>query len=658
LPIRIGLHEHIQLWDAAVVKVVDIRHTIMSYGERLRSYRFPASVFLYALRGSARIRLDGSEHAVHRCYVLHGGKGAFLDIWPGEAGFEYYLIYYKAAVPLPCRPEVLRLMKQYDPFRLQYGFAPLHPASLFAHVDRMLTIWRNCGALDRFQVKALFYQWVCKLLRELDELRIDASQPKLAAQVIRYMEEHYSENMTRELIAHMFHYSVPYVSKRFKQETGSSLIDYLIRIRMENAIQALTHTDATMQQVAAGVGYDDAFYFAKLFKKYTGMTPKQFKQRAGERRTGADRPENWRGLSVVPSQLHLYIDKDSDNHYQYKKEGEWLMHRNGSSLGVALLLIFTLLLSACSGTSNPNPASTGQPSVAEESVQPSAPGHPAASAAAETITYTAANGEVQLPKHPQRVVVLANQYVGDFLALGIPLAGIAENPLNNPFFQGKLDGVENLGDGSSIEKILAIQPDLIIVYDGAANLADLQKVAPTVAVKYGAKGFKDQLIEFGKMTDTESKAREWIAQWEQKIAAYKPKVEAAVAGKTVSILNPYAKGLYVWGSGFGRGGEIIYGEFQLKAPASVQQDVIDSGTGFATISLEKLPEFAGDYIFTSPWLGDQADPAAVYDSVVWKSLPAVKNNHVFHMDAASTSFNDPISLDAELEYVVEMLTKP
>lgn len=159
------------------------------------------------------------------------------------------------------------------------------------------------------------------------------------------------------------------------------------------------------------------------------------------------------------------------------------------------------------------------------------------------------------------------------------------------------------------------------------------------------------------MSNTEDKAKVWIANWDKKIAEYKPKVEGAVGQKTVSILNTYAKGLYVWGSGFGRGGEIIYGEFKLKAPAAAQKDVIDSGTGFATISLEKLPEYAGDYIFTSPWLGDTADPAVVYDSKLWKSLPAVLNNHVFNMDAKSTSFNDPISLDAELEFIVKILTK-
>jgi len=91
----------------------------------------------------------------------------------------------------------------------------------------------------------------------------------------------------------------------------------------------------------------------------------------------------------------------------------------------------------------------------------------------------------------------------------------------------------------------------------------------------------------------------------------------------------YAKGLYVFGNTYGRGGEILYNELKLKAPAEVQRTAIDSGTGWAAISMEKLPEYAGDYVFTCAWSGDTSDPNVVYDNSIWKSLPAVKNNRVF-----------------------------
>ena len=84
----------------------------------------------------------------------------------------------------------------------------------------------------------------------------------------------------------------------------------------------------------------------------------------------------------------------------------------------------------------------------------------------------------------------------------------------------------------------------------------------------------------------------------------KPKVTKAVGNKTVSIVSPFDKGIYIFGNTFARGGEIIYDELQLKARRPSKK-AIDSGVGYANISLEKLPEFAGDYIFTSPWSGSK-----------------------------------------------------
>ncbi|MBO8163567.1 MAG: iron-hydroxamate ABC transporter substrate-binding protein [Brevibacillus sp.] len=276
----------------------------------------------------------------------------------------------------------------------------------------------------------------------------------------------------------------------------------------------------------------------------------------------------------------------------------------------------------------------------------------------DTIMYQAANGEVQIPKNPERVVVIADSYVGYFLALGIKPVGATDHALSNPYFQGMTDGIESIGDGKSVEKILELQPDLIVTFSGFDNIDKLEKIAPTVAIEYGKLDYRQQLREFGKMTGREDKANAWIAEWDRKIAESKPKVLAAVRDKTVSILHPYAKGIYAFGHNYARGGEIIYGEFQLKAPPLIQKEAIDSGQGWASLSLERLPDYAGDYIFTSAWSGDDADPEVVYGSSIWKGLPAVKNNRVFNQDPKAAYFNDPISLEKHLAFIVEKLTQP
>jgi len=326
-------------------------------------------------------------------------------------------------------------------------------------------------------------------------------------------------------------------------------------------------------------------------------------------------------------------------------------------LPVVLLLSLgmVLLLGACGNT----PESVSPSGGAEETVAPASatpePVKEVASGDGEMVTFQAGNGDVQVPKHPQRVVDLTNFYTGFFLKLGVKLVGVGDGAMGNPYFQGMLDGVVSVGSDNSPEKILALKPDLIVTYTGVEGIDQLQQIAPVVAIEYGKKNYKDQMLDFGKLTGKETEAKQWVDQWETKVNELKPQIQKAVGQKTVSILNPYAKGLYVFGHNYGRGGEIIYGEFGLKAPPEAQAAAIDSGTGWASISIEKLPDFAGDIIFTCPWAGDDSDPKIVYDNPVWKGLPAVKAGRVFQLNPKADTYNDPVSLEAQLNFISESL---
>ncbi|MFK3895607.1 iron-hydroxamate ABC transporter substrate-binding protein [Bacillus subtilis] len=276
---------------------------------------------------------------------------------------------------------------------------------------------------------------------------------------------------------------------------------------------------------------------------------------------------------------------------------------------------------------------------------------------AETFTYKAENGNVKIPEHPKRVVVMADGYYGYFKTLGINVVGAPENVFKNPYYKGKTDGVENIGDGTSVEKVIDLNPDLIIVWTTqGADIKKLEKIAPTVAVKYDKLDNIEQLKEFAKMTGTEDKAEKWLAEWDKKVAAAKTKIKKAVGDKTISIMQTNGKDIYVFGKDFGRGGSIIYKDLGLQATKLTKEKAIDQGPGYTSISLEKLPDFAGDYIFAGPWQSG-GDDGGVFESSIWKNLNAVKNGHVYKMDPIGFYFSDPISLEGQLEYITESLTK-
>ncbi|WP_052350671.1 AraC family transcriptional regulator [Paenibacillus gorillae] len=656
----VNVQEHILIWNDASLKIMDVRHIRLQPGEGAPPYLFPASSFLYVTHGSATIILDGNEHSAKPFYMLHGGKGTRLDIVPTNESFHYYLIFYKASLPPSVEQRTLRHRDQQLPFHLQYGFIPLHPALLYELAERMLGEWLAQGRLERLHVKTLFHQFVYELLRQMDQQEISIVRPDLASQLIRYMQEYYAEPLTRESLAQTFHYSVPYLSKHFRRKTGTSIIDYLIQIRMNQAETLLQQTGLSLQEIAASVGYADVSYFIRMFKKHTGVTPKQYKDKSAPAEKGSYRPIIRRGSSIVPRRLRRYIDMRDDNHYQYGEKGDLLMYRSKLPVGITMLLCLTLLLSACSGPADTN-GRTGTNAAPSPTVSTESNANNSGSSAignttgsSEMVTYSAVNGEVQIPKNPQRIVMVAGAFTGYLLALGLKPVGTGDESFNN-YTEGKLDDVVNIGNDVPYEKITELQPDLIVVWNDPETIEKLSKIAPTVAVEYGVP-LREQLTDFGKMTGREAQAKAWITEWDAKIAEYKPIVKQAVGDRTVSIFDSGSpKEFYAYGS-FGRGGDIIYGEFALKAPPIIQREAIDSGTGWAKLSLELLPEYAGDYIFISEWT-DVKNAAPVFEGRIWDNLPAVQNNHVYREGSRGFVFSDPISLEAQLKFVVDSLTK-
>jgi two-component system response regulator YesN len=91
-----------------------------------------------------------------------------------------------------------------------------------------------------------------------------------------YIDENYMKDIVLEDIASMVYFSPTYFSRFFKQHTGETLTDYTVKIRMKKAIELLANGNAKIYKISEMVGYTNSKYFYKVFKKYTGYTPKEY----------------------------------------------------------------------------------------------------------------------------------------------------------------------------------------------------------------------------------------------------------------------------------------------------------------------------------------------------------------------------------------------
>ena len=97
-------------------------------------------------------------------------------------------------------------------------------------------------------------------------------------EVKRYVKEHLGEDIAISDIAEKLHFHPNYLMRAFKNETGMSILEYIVFARMEAAKKLLKGTRLPVKDIADMAGYGDCAYFTKIFHRETGMTPSQFRK--------------------------------------------------------------------------------------------------------------------------------------------------------------------------------------------------------------------------------------------------------------------------------------------------------------------------------------------------------------------------------------------
>ena len=258
-----------------------------------------------------------------------------------------------------------------------------------------------------------------------------------------------------------------------------------------------------------------------------------------------------------------------------------------------------------------------------------------------------------IPKNPKRIASLSSTYTGYLLQLGFDPVTVTSYDAKNPVLKEKVKNAKVLMP-EDLESIAKQKPDLIVVDASDKNIDELKKIAPTIAIDYGKNDYLEILNRFGQIFGKEKEADQWIADWKSKTADIGKQLKEKLGQNvTFTVVGLYEKEIYLFGNNWGRGGEVIYKSLGFDAPQKVKDEVFPSG--YLQVSQETVSEYIGDYVLVVA--EDDKTGSALYESDVWKSIPAVQQNHILKVDANAFYFNDPLTLEYELKTIQDGLKK-
>ncbi len=265
--------------------------------------------FLFTWKGT-RTQVTESSHAhdyVEMAYVMSGdGKyrieGEMYDIHEGDLLVFNPGVYHQAIFDPKAEVKATEFFIGFADFSVKEGtksWLELPNGGYIMHTtgelkQKMFKICSSMGAESAirwdgryFMLKSYLMQLLLLIIRE----EVEPPTPRngysfesvnkkyVVEQVVSYFEDHYSEKISLDTIAENTYMSPFYISRVFKSETGDTPIHHLIKIRLEKAMELLKSGEPlNIQEIAAKVGYDDAYHFSKLFKKHFGVSPSKAKQ--------------------------------------------------------------------------------------------------------------------------------------------------------------------------------------------------------------------------------------------------------------------------------------------------------------------------------------------------------------------------------------------
>lgn len=239
--------------------------------------------FSYVVSGTVTYRINDTYYKVNEKTLLPFNPGVYHkeSLNKGEECTELHFGFKN--IKLDGHKENFILPENFsEPFKFKHYQEEFHKCCL-----EVIQEENSCDECSEPLLKSLVMKLIAIFIKELNynESSNDKKSPNLPFYdksnivkiILDYFDSNYMQNISLDDISKNLYISSVYVSKVFKERTGESPINYLINLRLGKARKLLLESNLSVKEIAQLVGYKDAYYFSKLFKKYYGKSPTTFR---------------------------------------------------------------------------------------------------------------------------------------------------------------------------------------------------------------------------------------------------------------------------------------------------------------------------------------------------------------------------------------------
>ncbi len=244
---------------------------------------------MYIIQGAGICNVNGKPHTVSRgsLFVMSPDDTHEYQV---ERDFIYYNILFFPDLFTEDELGTLRSFPNFDQWLFsapaadkKFQFLPPLSDELETMINDIAGEFKQRQAGFELSARAAFIRFMVFLLRSLNKVESSPQTPinsdSAITRTIYYINRNFHKQLTLKSMAKTAGISISTLSRCFRETTGDSPIDYLGKVRAGKAQFELTHTRKPISQIAIDLGYCDSSYFSRSFRRFTGISPREYRKR-------------------------------------------------------------------------------------------------------------------------------------------------------------------------------------------------------------------------------------------------------------------------------------------------------------------------------------------------------------------------------------------